>query len=365
MSTETIELITKAADRIGAVEQSVSTLDTRMRDIEQKSVGSSATRGALPSRNPLTAIVNSPEVKAFSERRTKSATIPVEGLTIKNILVNGNSGSSDADGYDTQAQRAQILANDPRRQLRLLNVLPRLPVTTNKFEYVRLDGYSNAAAEQGQEGAAKATASVPTTVETANIVTVAHVLRVSEQVLADNAALQMQLNNLLSFGVADKAEQLIVAGNGDVQGIETSATVFTPTALSAADRIGEAAAELEVDGWIATHVLLHPRDWQRIRSERATGDDHYTATGWNMPAAPNLWGLPVITTSSLTEGTALVIDANQLAILDRMQTVVDLGRINDDFARNVVAIRAEARIGLAIFSAGAVLSVDIGGSSGP
>lgn len=145
--------------------------------------------------------------------------------------------------------------------------------------------------------------------------------------------------------------------------METVATAFIASATAPADRIGEAAAELEVDGWIATHVLLHPRDWQNIRSERATGDDHYTATGWNLPAAPNLWGLPVITTASLTEGTALVIDANQVAILDRMQTTVELGRVNDDFARNIVAIRAEARIGLAVFAAGAVLSVDLVASS--
>lgn len=357
--------VEKLAARQAETDQKISTINATLIDLAQKSPGASMipAGSGTSARATLHKIASAPELKSFTDPRVKQARISLENVSLKSLLTNDGAGSSDAAGYPTAAQRDPRMGNDPRRRLRLLEALQRIPVTSNRFEFVQLSGYSNSADEQVIEGDLKQEASVGTELVTVSIGTVAHYLPVSEQAIADNGMLQLQLDSLLRHGVADKAEELIVKGTGTIEGIEGQATAFVHTAVAPADRINEAAAELEVAGWSGTHVLLHPRDWAAIARERTSGSGEYVANGWNQPSTPNLWGLEVVTSASVTEGTALVFDASQIAILDRMAPMIELGRINDQFARNIVTIRAEARLSVAVFATGAILAVDLAESS--
>lgn len=72
-----------------------------------------------------------------------------------------------------------------------------------------------------------------------------------------------------------------------------------------------------------------------------------------------MWGLPLIQTPAVAAGTVLVLDPMQAAILDRWSPRVELGRDADDFTRNLLTIRGEIRVGLAVFSPAAVLKVTL------
>lgn len=359
------DLVEKAAAGLEAAGEKYKELDDRLREVEQKRVAMPhpASSGTGPIRKALAAAAKTGELQLLAERRARHVALPLEGslrsLFTKALVNEGEASSSDG-GYPSAAHRGAALANDPRRRLRLLDVLPHVKVTASRFEFVRLASYANAAAEQSGEGAEKAEASIPTELVTANIETVAHFLVASEQVLADTASLTAQLQDLLLYGVQAKAEALIIAGTGGISGLTEQATTFVPTATEPADILGEAEAALLADGWSPGLVILHPSDWQSLRAERATDGQYVFAGGWSFPAQPSIWGLPVVTSPSLTPGTALVLDPAQVAILDRQQAVVEAFREDsDNVRRNLVTIRAEARLGLAVYAAGAVLTMPI------
>jgi HK97 family phage major capsid protein len=336
----------KSAEKIAEIEQ-------KMRDLETAKLTAMPGLSSRKSVRLGEALAKSESFQALKNRESKSATLTLNHA-IKNLVQAGFDSTGD-DPYNSQAERDPRLANDPRRPLTLLEALPSLPVSAGTFEYVSLNGYSNAAAEQSAEGVAKAEASLPTELKSTRIATIAHWLRASEQILQDVPQLSQQVSDLMNYGVRSKAESLIVSGSGDIQGLETVGTAFTAsTGLTLADAISEASADMAADGWLPSHVILNPADWHAIRSER---DDQgaYVAQGWGGLVAPSLWGLSVVESASVSAGTPIVIDSSQLAVLDRMGAIVELFREDStNVQANLVTVRAEMRLGFACFAPASV-----------
>jgi HK97 family phage major capsid protein len=68
-------------------------------------------------------------------------------------------------------------------------------------------------------------------------------------------------------------------------------------------------------------------------------------------AVPMLWGRPVITTVAMQAGFFLVGDfQSSVAVFDRQAPTIEISDSHLDwFARNMLAVRCEERISLAIF----------------
>ncbi len=222
-----------------------------------------------------------------------------------------------------------------------------------------MSNYTNLAAQQATEGAGKQETAMPLQLVTAPIVTIAHHLPVSRQAVADNDALRQQVETVLRYGVMAKAASEIIAGNSStgISGLEAEATAHNMAAgTPPADGIGDAAATLDAAGWNADLVLMHPADWQAIRAERSATEDLYVAGGWS--AAPgSIWGMQVVTDPSVSQGSPIVLDSSQVAILDRQQATVEIGYTGSGFTDNVQTILSEIRLGFAVFSPSAVLQI--------
>jgi HK97 family phage major capsid protein len=308
----------------------------------------------------IKSITDAPGFQALKTGASSSGRIALPGslrmITKALYSAQGTIGSPNL-GYDVLPERGYFVGNDPRRKLTLLDVLPHLTVHSNAFEWMNLNGYSDAAGDQGGEGVVKSEAEVPFALQTAKIRTLAHFLKASRQVLDDVPMLSNYVQGLLQYGVSLKLEQLIVAGNvaGSIMGLIPEATVFAPTAVKAADQISEAQAHLAGEGWTAGLAILNPVDWHKIRSERST--TAYFQGGWNEPASLNMWGLPLVTTPSCTAGTALVMAPDAVVILDREDVKIMLGYDGQDFTANLITVLCEGRFGFAVISSGAILSV--------
>lgn len=311
-----------------------------------------------PGKNPLATIGASAEVKAFAaDRSIKTANVSIP-FSIKSVV--GDVLGVGNDLLSVAPARADGLYNYGGRRLSIFDVLPRLEVSSNAFEFNRLDGYANAAAVQTQEGAGKAEGTMPTALASVPVVTIAHYLKLSEQVLADAPALEQQVKSLLAYGVLAKASAEILAGAtaGKIQGLATQATAYaSASGATLADAIGGAATALDVAGWNADTVVMHPNDLFTIRSERTA--DGYVATGWAGGAEQTVWGLRAVADPSIAAGSPVVLDSSQVAILDRMQTRVEFGRSGTDMTDNLITALGECRIGLAVFSPSAVVEVSL------
>lgn len=350
--------------------ETIQGLKDRLQDLEQKS----ARRGAPSGPGGEDAIVKmadaftkSGQFEALKSGSPTTGRVTVENVAIKS-LTNAGQGVAGSTSYSATAQRQPGLYNDPRRDLSLLDYLPSLPASSATFEYMQIKDYTNNATEQEEEGAQKAQTSIDAELETANIATVAHWTRASKQVLDDTPALGQQIGNLLNYGLLEKLESRLIAGpggKGKIKGLIGYAVPHVVVGtLKPVDAIGQAVTAMKTSGWQARLIIMNPDDWFSISSER-DADGQYVLGSPRDPAPPVLWGVPVITSGSMPAGTVLLLDTTQVAMLDREQPTLMLSREDgNNFTSNLVTLLAELRAGLAVFSTGAVRSVDISDASG-
>lgn len=361
------ELARTAAQSGQKTEQQLSELKTdggelraRLLTLEQSTAEAGRTRvpwrtlGPDPFRN--SAVVA--RLTALQQGHSTTGRIPLEGTTVQAIraLISGTGTDSPSGTFPVQPQRGAIVP-PVQRPLTLLDVIESVQIRSNSFEYVRLSRANMAAVQEG-EGALKAETEILTELVTAKVATIAHHTTASRQLIEDVAGLSEALRGLLGTDVLDEAERLLIDGNGtteEIAGLRTLATPVATTSATPVDTISEAIAIMLTEGYRATLVIAHPLDWHAWRVERATDSGVYVNGNWSEPAAPVVWGLPVVASASMPQGEALVIDANRVRILDRAAaTVMVSTEHSDNFTKNMVTLLAEIRLGLAVYDTGAV-----------
>ncbi|TAM93837.1 MAG: phage major capsid protein [Rhodanobacteraceae bacterium] len=347
--------IEKTDANMARLQQSIDDANTALQARGSSVAGDGAPRGAYAVAEALRA---SDSLHALQNGNARAAIVPVAG-DIRAVLTGDGSNP-----YKTPPQYQPGIYGIGQRALTLLDVLPRIVVSGAAFMFNQAtSGYANAADYQVNQGDAKAQQAFPVTTITANIATVAAIGSATEQVLSDEPQLGQRIAALLNYNVRNKIEGELVNGagtTGKILGMLHSGVAFTATTgASNIDAISEAVAHLAAIGWTPGVVVMHPNDWHKVRTTKADSAGVYLSGTFDVPAQPNLWGVPVVQTAGLAEGTAIVADTAQLALLDRQAVTVDLGRMGDDFGNNVVRIRAEARVGLATFAASAVQLVTL------
>lgn len=365
---------TQIADFKSSSAEKQTEFGARLQEIEQKMVNVSARRGAnddSTDSNAVTAqVVAADGIAGFRSGMKSTGQINCK-VGVRAAIANPNKGVTGSTSYPTAPQRDGAgIRGIPQPRLSLLDVLPIVPVTSATYEFVRLDGYINGAAYQKEEGEEKAEGSMPTKMERAEIATIATWIPASLQVLQDNDQLEGQINTLMSVGVRQKLEAELINGEGgpgEILGFKKQATAAGITTGKPADRIGAALTDLKAEGWNPNVIVMNPRDWFAIESERAEdGDGQYVIGTPRDPAPPSLWGTPVVVTNGMPQGEALILDTSVAALLDRQEVTVEASRHDgDNFRRNLVTILAELRAGLAVFAPTATRLVTLTGAPTP
>lgn len=365
---------TQIADFKSSAAEKQTEFGARLQEIEQKMVNVSARRGAnddSTDSNAVTAqVVAADGIAGFRSGMKSTGQINCK-VGVRAAITNPNKGVTGSTSYPTAPQRDGAgIRGIPQPRLSLLDVLPIVPVTSATYEFVRLDGYINGAAYQKEEGEEKAEGSMPTKMERAEIATIATWIPASLQVLQDNDQLEGQINTLMGVGVRQKLEAELINGDGgpgEILGFKKQATAAGITTGKPADRIGAALTDLKAEGWNPNVIVMNPRDWFAIESERAEdGDGQYVIGTPRDPAPPSLWGTPVVVTNGMPQGEALILDTSVAALLDRQEVTVEASRHDgDNFRRNMVTILAELRAGLAVFAPTATRLVTLAGTPTP
>src|SRR6202008_3442191 len=235
------------------------------------------------------------------------------------------------------------------------DLLPQTTTTQAAVTYMEETTFTNTAAETA-ENTAKPEATLAYTERSVNIRTIAVILPVTVQLIADIPRAQAFLENRLGFMVRQRLERQILVGDGvapnltgfhHTAGINAQAKGADPTP----DAVYKAMTKVRVTGQATpSGAVSHPNDWQDIRLLR-TADGIYI---WGSPseAGPDrIWGLPVVQTSQETEGEALVGDfANFSELAIRQNLDIQISNSHSDyFAKNLLAIRVEMRAGLIVY----------------
>lgn len=233
------------------------------------------------------------------------------------------------------------------------------PGTTdsNSITYMKETTFTNAAAPTS-EGAAKPESTLVFDQVTDSVRKIAHFLPVTEEMLEDVAQIRSYIDQRLRLGVELAEEDQLLNGNGtppNLQGILNRSGLTTAQARgtdSNADAVFKQITTIATAVFAQpTGIVMNPANWQTVQlTKNANGN--YLGNGPWSPAQPaQLWGLPVAVTPTIASGTALVGDFRGSAQIFRKGGIrVEASNSHQDFfVKNLVAIRAEERLALAVY----------------
>ncbi len=269
-------------------------------------------------------------------------------------------------GVNIQPQRIGML-QPLNQRLFLRDLLAAGRTTSNSIEYVRESGFTNNA-NVVSETVQKPESNITFEMQSAPIVTIAHWIKASRQVLADVPMLQSYIDNRLRYGLMLKEEQQLLKGSGigiNINGLFTQASDYLNPGVTvqnetSIDRLRIAMlqvvlAELDPDG-----IVLSPIDWTTIELLK-NYQNNYLFTQPQGVATPTLWGQPVVATQAMDAGEFLVGSFKQGAqIWDREDISVQVASENqDDFIKNMITILCEERVGLTVYRDEAFVKGDL------
>jgi HK97 family phage major capsid protein len=289
-----------------------------------------------------------------------------------------NSGASSGGGF-ILPEFDLIPEQLARASLDVMGLLRLQPTSTNLIEWLRQDARITGAAtvpeytDTADVVTGKPEGGATWSLQTMAVKTIAVHVAVVNQQLDDAPEIRGVIDEDLRFEVEEELNSQILSGSGtgnDMTGILTaltaasiSAITYDPTGTPTHDNILDAL----LDAWVTirlanepmpTGTLIHWRDWQRARTAKASGTGDYIIGSPSEGKGPMmLWDVPLVGTSNITEGSALVGNYQMARLHMREETGVRLGYANNDFLANRVRLLAELRACVTVRRPGAFRKV--------
>lgn len=346
-------------------------IKTRMTDLEQKSVKNPA-KGEVEAKSAGAIVAESEQWKVASGLaagdKPEMRSVKV-GSFFKAPVLNATGQNQPL----VQADRLQGIVAPVNRRLTVRDLLLVNRTSSNLIEFAKELLFTNAAASQGGatspvgngEGDTKAESSLTFEMDTTPVITLAHWIPASRQVLSDAPQLQSYIDGRLRYGLALVEEDQLLNGTGaanTLEGLVANATAFNggTTNQTAIDTLLKAITQISLQNMEASGFVLHPTDWQNILLLKDLEGRYLFADPHNMNAA-SIWGKPVVATASQTQGQFLAGAFNMAAeIFDREDASVRIAEQHANFfVQNMVAILAEERLALAVYRSAAIVKGSI------
>lgn len=270
------------------------------------------------------------------------------------------------------AHRVPGIIVPAEQRLYIRDLIPQATTDQNLIEFAEELTFTNAARPQGDaspvghgEGEQKAESAMTFQLSSAPVVTIAHWIPASRQILSDAKFLQGHISGRLLYGLKLEEEEELLTGNGGagtLRGINTAATAFNggATNQTALDTLLKALLQVSLSNYEASAFVLHPVDWFNMMLLKDTTNRYLFSDPQSM-VAPRVWAKPVVASQTQTVGT-FTAGAFNLAcqIWDREDANVRVSEnVNDHFIRNMVAILAEERLALTIYRSAAIVKGNV------
>ena len=312
-------------------------LQSSMIDMAQKQTSA---QGEVAHKSAAEEFVASQQYKDLVAGNTQRARIEVKNT----VTSTGNTVFPD--------QRPGVIPGS-FQPLSVRQILRTIPVTSNMVNSLREASFTNSAAEVSQ-GAAKNESDATFEQYNVPITTVAHWLKISNQLLADAPAVVAYIETRLRDGLAQRVEAQLINGNGTSPNLSgfTDSGNFTAYTATSDDLLVDAINRIKYTMWASGNmpdtVIVNPADWgamERTREGSNSGTYLYGTPGMN--AGMNPFGLNVVLSHYLAAGKVIVGRMSDAAVLyARSGAVVEMGYVGNDFTNNLITIRAEERLGL-------------------
>jgi HK97 family phage major capsid protein len=252
----------------------------------------------------------------------------------------------------------------PQRRLFVRSLIPVKQISNEKFDFLRQTAAALSAAETAA-GSVKPTSTLSLERVEDRVRVIATLGEpVDRSFLLDVDNLRDFIDGQLRLAVLLREDQQLISGNGtgenlrgllNTSGIQTQARGTDPHV----DTVLKGIVKVQTQNFQPNGLVLHPTDVQTMLLARdANGNYQASDAGAlqvNDEGAVRVWGLEVISSTALTQGTGLLGDFRQCTLYDREQARVDwfesgllaAGGTAELASRNQIAARAEERVGFA------------------
>lgn len=268
-------------------------------------------------------------------------------------------------GVLTQIDRTIIQGVRPR--LVVSDLLGSGTLAGNAISYFvegALEGAFATVAEGGQKPQLH---HVDPTLVTDALKKIAGFTKFSDEMLEDLDFVVSEINIRLLYELARFEEQQLLNGNGtgtnvlgllNRSGLQTEARGTAASGDTVADTLFRALTKVETGGGLtADGIIMHPLDYQNLRLNK-DGNGQYYGGGYfqgqygngGVMEQPPVWGQRTVITPAIAQGTALVGAFGQAATVYRKGgvRVESTNSHANDFTTNLVTVRAEERLALAV-----------------
>jgi len=278
----------------------------------------------------------------------------------KDITTGAASAGALVDTF-----RDPTVYRDPNRPITIRSLIPSIPSSTGAAEFMRQNVFTNNAAAQNGEFAAKGKSEITWELVQLPGSTIAHWVAASRQALSDANMVRSLIDVDLDYGLQLESDAQLLLGDGtagNMTGLMVDADVPTvgeiATGTAAADvpaamidHIRAAVTECQTnDYYNMTGIVLNPVDWARLETAKAT-DGHYLMIQFPANGADErIWRMPVVVTNAMPADNFILGDWTMGAkIYDRESVEIRVSESHSDyFVKNGVAILAEERYTLGI-----------------
>lgn len=328
-------------------------ISARITDIEQKLVARTDTNDRRKTVGQ--AVTDHDDIKAFIKSGGKGRV----SVGVKAII---SALTTDADGSAGDLivpDRQPGIITPGQRTMTMRDLITPGNTSSNAIQYVKETGFTNNAGTVSETaGATKPQSEIKFDLMTKPVVTIAHWVLATKQILDDVPQLQSYIDGRLRYGLAFVEDAQILMGSGvgnDLSGIYTQATPYAapiqiPAPVTKIDIIRLAMLQAFLAEYPPSGTVMHPTDWATIELVKDTTGRHIIGNPVN-GGPSTLWRLPVVETPAMTLDKFLV-GAFKLGaqLFDREEATVEIStEDSDNFRKNLVTIRAEQREALAVF----------------
>ncbi|EQB6564931.1 phage major capsid protein [Salmonella enterica subsp. enterica serovar Bareilly] len=348
LSEETKAAVDKMASEFNALREAEKTLKAAIGELEQHVA-------QMPLANAKH-IVETVGQQVISAEALKTFSASVEGGKRVSIPVNAALISSGVAEGVVEPQRLPGIDTTPKQRLFIRDLIAPGRTSSPAIFWVQQTGFTNKAAVVA-ENTTKPYSDIAFATKITPVTTIAHMFKASKQILDDFAQLQSTVDAEMRYGLKYVEEQEILFGDGT--GVHLHGIVPQASAFSAEFRVEQqngiddlrlAMLQAQLARFPASGHVLHFIDWAKIELTKDTLGRYILANPSGL-TGPTLWGLPVVATEAAAfKGKFLTGAFNAGAqIFDREDANVVISTENDDdFEKNMISIRCEERLALAV-----------------
>lgn len=348
LSAETKEAVDKMALELNALREAEKTIKSAMGELEQH-IAQMPLQNALKAAQSFGQQLVSAEVLKdinSSIQGNKRISVPVQAALISSGVAEGVVEPHRLPGVDVA----------PKQRLFIRDLIAPGKTTSPAIFWVQQTGFTNKASVV-PENTTKPYSDIEFATKITPVTTIAHMFKASKQILDDFSQLQSLVDAEMRYGLKFVEEQEILFGDGSgahLHGIIPQASKYKPEfsveKQNGIDDLRLAMLQSQLARFPASGHVLHFIDWAKIELTKDSLGRYILANPASL-TGPTLWGLPVVATETAAfKGKFLTGAFNAGAqLFDREETNVVISTENaDDFEKNMISIRCEERLALAV-----------------